>query len=260
MAKILIQNEWYNELSPKAIYETEFENIVTSQGDKIFPDYFVVPFKTKVYTDDDIVIPDLALIDKNYRDWWVVEIEMNYHSFDDHILPQVIKLTKGYYGKEQSDFLCSHCHYLNKNKIYNMMKGKPPQVLVIVNKPMPDWAKILTKVDTTLCVVEVFRSELNKYIFRLNGEYPSISDAFLTVCYPDPIIPRFMVVESPASLPVLHGGTIKILFNNCITEWERIDGQNRVWLSPVSLNPLPRRKTFVISRQTDGTLMISIKE
>ena len=260
MARILIQNEWYDELSPTALYESEFENIVTDQAASIFLDYFVVPFKTKVFTDEDIVFPDLALIDKLYRGWWVVEIEMNHHSLDNHILPQIAKLSRGNYGKEQSEFIYSKMQTLDKAKVVDMMKGKHPQVLVIVNKQMPDWARIFTRFEAKVCVIEVFRSDKNKHIFRVNGEYPSISNDFITDCYLDPIIPRFMVIQSPASLAVLPGERIKIQYENCVTEWERIDGQDKVWLSPVGLNPLPRKKRFTILYQNDGSLLITEKE
>ena len=74
LAKILINDDWYEELSPTALYETEFENIVAEKAKNIFPEYYIAPFKTKVFTDDDVVMPDLAFIDKDYRGWWVVEV------------------------------------------------------------------------------------------------------------------------------------------------------------------------------------------
>lgn len=259
MARILIQDEWYDELSPTALYESDFENIVIDQAILIFLDYFVIPFKTKVFTDEDIVIPDLALIDKQYRGWWVVEIEMNYHSLDDHILPQITKLSRGNYGKAQADYLCSKMPILDKAKVVDMMKGKHPQILVIINKPMPDWARIFTKFEAKVCVIEVFRSDKNKYIFRVNGEYPTISSDYLSDCYLDPIIPRFMVVQSPASLTISPGERIKIQYENCVSEWERIDGQDKVWLSPIGLNPLPRNKRFTILRKNNGSLLITEK-
>jgi hypothetical protein len=259
VARILIQNEWYDELSPTALYESNFENIIVDQGPSIFPNHFVVPFKTKIYTDEDVVIPDLALIDMEYRCWWVVEVEMNYHSLDNHILPQVSKLYRGNYGIEQSEYLCSKSQELNKAKIVDMMKGKHPQVLVVVNKPMPEWSRILTRFDARVCVIEVFRSNLNRHVFRLNGEYPSIVSDYITDCSFDPVIPRFMIVESPARLNINHGEKIKISYESCVTEWERIDGQDRVWLSPVNLNPLPKKKRFTILQQNDGSLFITEK-
>jgi hypothetical protein len=259
MARILINHEWYDELSSTALYETDFENIVTDQAPMIFPDYFVSPFKVQVFTDDDIVIPDLALIDKDYRGWWVVEIEMSYHSFESHILPQVSKLSRGSYGVTQADYLYSHLSGLDKGKVYDMMKGKQPQVLVIVNNPMPNWSIILTRLNTLLSVVEVFRSDKNKYVFRVNGEYPIISRDFVTDCAYDSLLPRFIVIQSPASLGIPNRGQLRIQYENCITEWVRIDGQDRVWLSPISLNPLPKEKIFSIYRANDGSLMFSKK-
>lgn len=260
MARILINNEWYDELSPTALYESDYENIITDQAASIFPDYFVVPLKINVFTDDDIVRPDLALIDKGYRGWWVVEVEMNYHSLDDHVLPQVTKLSKGNYGESQADHMLLQMPCLNKTLVYDMMKGKQPQVLVIVNKPMPDWARILRRFDAKVCVVEVFRSKKNKHTFRVNGEYPNMTSDYITDCYLDSLIPRFMIIESPACLPVHAGEKISMQFENCTTVWERVDGQDRVWLSPVGLYPLPRKKRYTIHRLDDGSLHLIEKE
>lgn len=259
MARILINQEWYTEIASTALYESDFENIIIDQAALIFTDYFVVPFKTKVFTDGDIVIPDLALIDKEYRGWWVVEIEMSYHSLDDHVLPQITKLLNGNYGRDQVEFLCSKYMGLNRGKVIDMMKGKQPQILVIVNKPVVDWVRIFRRFDVKVCVIEVFRSEKNKHVFRVNGEYPSISSDYIIDCCYDPLIPRFMMVQSPAGLNIRSGDKIKIEYENCVTEWERIDGHDKVWLSPVSINPLPHGKKYIIVRQNNGCFEIREK-
>jgi hypothetical protein len=261
LAKILINDDWYEELSPTALYETEFENIVAEKAKNIFPEYYIAPFKTKVFTDDDVVMPDLAFIDKDYRGWWVVEVEMNYHSFENHVLPQVAKLSQGYYGKDQADYLYQkNSKDLNKNKLIEMMKGSPPKVLVILNKPMPDWVKILSKFNAKLCVIEVFRSVRNRYVFRINGEYPVFSKELLSDCFFDPLLPRLLVVQSPASLPVSLNKKFNITYKEGISEWERIESVDKVWLFPTGLNPLPKYKKFSILRHDDGSLVIIEKE
>lgn len=259
MAKILINGEWFNEVSPSALYESEFENIITSQAQYIFTEYYVCPFKTEVYTDEDIVKPDLALIDKKYRGWWVVEVEMSYHSFDNHILPQVLKLSRGIYGASQANYICSQLEIIDRDKAFDLMKGKQPQILVVVNKPMLDWQQALRRFDTKLCVVEIFRSDQNKHVFRVNGDYPKLSEEFITDCHFDPLLPRFMNIDSPASLSVKPGEYITLLYENCVTVWQRIDCIDRVWLSPKSLNPLSKKQKYTINKQNDGTYAITPK-
>ncbi len=75
MARILSQREWFDQIAPTAIYEAEFESIVSSYADVMYPEFYVVPFKATVSAEDAAAKADLALIDKNYREWWVAEVE-----------------------------------------------------------------------------------------------------------------------------------------------------------------------------------------
>ncbi len=259
MARILIKNEWFSELSPNALYESEFEDIVINEASKIFENFFVSEFKTNVTSEEDIAKPDLAIIDKQYRGWWVVEVEMNNHSFENHIIPQVKKLSKGDYGEPQVEYLCNKNTLLLKKQLFDMMKGTPPQVLVVLNKPMPTWKQVLSTLGVKICIVEVFRSDQNRYAFRVNGEYPVISTDYVSDCRLDKLIPRFLVVSSPAGLKISNGDTIQIQFENCITEWERIDCQNKVWLSPKRTNPLLENVTYKIIQVNNGPFVFVAK-
>src|ERR1051326_3116272 len=98
MARLLIGKEWYEGVSSTAYWEAEFENVLLRRADVLFPEYFMVEFKTEVQGDSDIGKPDFALIEKKYRIWWVVEVELAHHSFAGHVLPQVDTFASGRYG------------------------------------------------------------------------------------------------------------------------------------------------------------------
>ena len=153
MAQILVDGMWYEELSKSSLYEGEYEDLIIRHTNQIFPDYITVPFETTVSDDEGSKKPDLALIERNYREWWVVEVEMGRHPFNQHVLPQVKILSGAVYGEKEAEYLCKQDKSLSPDLVLDMMKGAQPQVLVIVDRPRPDWA------------VELRR--LNAIVFRL---------------------------------------------------------------------------------------------
>ena len=83
-----------------------------------------------------------------------------------------------------------------------MVRDLQPRVLVVVNKPRPDWVKPLAKYGATLAVFEIFQSEDNKRLFRVNGEHPAGPAEVISVCRIDELMRRWLVVETPAGLNV----------------------------------------------------------
>ena len=69
MAKILIGDEWFDELASTSIYESEFERMLLQEAGEIFSEYVPVPFKTVVFSPDGDAKPDFALVHKQYRSW-----------------------------------------------------------------------------------------------------------------------------------------------------------------------------------------------
>src|SRR5207244_8086 len=97
MARILLGDEWFEELATTSLYETEFEKILFQEAARIFPEYHLVPFKCIVLSDDGDAKADFASIHKDYRSWWVVEAEMGHHSLSAHVVPQVRRLSRANY-------------------------------------------------------------------------------------------------------------------------------------------------------------------
>ena len=255
--RLLFNNEWFNLVSSTGQYESDFESIVRNHAASLFPEYYTVPFQVRVESENDIRKPDLALIDKQYRHWWVVEIEMAHHSLQGHVLPQVETFARGRYGPEHAEYLAGHSTAIDLEQAIDMIRGAQPRVLVIVNQSTPNWTEHIHRLEGLLTIIEVFRSSRNQHVLRINGDNPATSPEYhVSACRLDSVLPRLLQIDSPAALGVSHGQRILLVFREGITEWERTDISNQVWLSPVGRNPLARNQAYVILRNLEGTLYI----
>lgn len=254
MARVLLREGFFEELAPGSMLETDFENLVISKGSLLFPDFFIVPFKVTVSSEDDSAKADLALVERHYREWWVVEVELGNHSFERHVQPQVRTLSRATYGEDEGRALCDGCAHLAMQQVLDMVKGKQPRVLVVVDADRRDWAKPLRAYDAELLVLQMFRSDRNEHALRIDGFLPEPPGLLVSECSFDPLLPRFLVVHSPALLGVAAGTGLSIRYGKYITEWQRIDCLDKVWLSPARQNPLIRSESYRIVRSEDGSL------
>jgi hypothetical protein len=254
MARVLLKDSFFEELAPGSMLEADFESVVVNKGNLIFPDFFVVPFKATVSSDDDSAKADLALIERSYREWWVVEVELGTHSFEGHVLPQVRTLARASYREDEARALCTSCPELELQRVLDMVKGRQPRVLVVVDSEKKEWGRPLRSFDAELLILQMFRSERNEHAFRIDGYLPVPPGSVISECSFDNLLPRFLVVHSPALLGVAAGKILCIRFGQYVTEWQRIDSQDKVWLSPARQNPLLRNETYKIVRSEDGAL------
>ncbi|MCC8393500.1 hypothetical protein LJ656_12945 [Paraburkholderia sp. MMS20-SJTR3] len=254
MAKILHNGDWFEQLSTEALYEEEYERILIEHAASLFPAYRLVKFKKTVYSETSAAKADLALVHRRYRDWWVVEAELGHHPFEQHVRPQVQTLSRALYGESEAQYLHAQDGSFDLERLHSMVKGYPPGVLVIVNAPRPDWARELRPYRALVTVLEVFRSEHNRYLYRLNGEQPAESEVQSSECTVE--LARMLRLHSPGILPVSHGETLKVQFRSGVTEWGRIDIHDRVYLSsakPISLNKKLRYQLIEIE---DGSFLL----
>jgi hypothetical protein len=262
MARILYNGEWFEEISSRGHYEAEFENVLLQEAGKLFGNYFLVPFKTPVVSEDDIDArePDFALIHSNYRSWWVVEVELGHHPFEGHVLPQVRTLARATYGLTEAEYLCGREAALDRAKVIDMFKGGPPGVLVIVNAPVDGWAAQLRPFGVRVVICQIFRSRLNKYLLRLNGEYPSERDELVTTCECEKLLHRLVAVHAPAQLGLQRDERVLLYHDGKAAEWERIDTAGKVYLHALRDHDLQSGKLYEIVRQGDGTLVIRLSD
>lgn len=258
MARILHNGEWYEEISSQGHYERDFENILKREAVNLFSDYHLVPFKKIVYSEEESRRPDFALIHKSYISWWVVEVELAHHSFESHVLPQVRTLALARYGVSEADYLCDQDSNLNKSSVIEMLKGKQPRVLVIVNAPVEGWIDQLQSFGAILAICQVFRSRFDKYILRINGDSPSVDETVLTTCKCVPMLPRMLEIDSPASLP--KKGEILLYHNEEATSWERTETMGQVYLFSLGEHNLKSGQTYRIVEYGNRKLVIETEE
>ena len=258
MARILHNDEWYEEISSRGHYEIEFENVVGREAAHLFENYHMVPFKTIVFSEDDHDArqPDFALIHKRYRSWWVVEVELAHHSLEGHVLPQVRTFARAKYGTSEADYLCQRNSDLDRSMVIEMFKGRQPQVLVIVDSPVEGWADRLRPFRARVGICQIFRSRLDKYILRINGEYPSDDEAVLTTCECDLMLHRFLVIHAPAALPVEKGGQVLLYHEGKASKWVRIDTAGQVLLHALEGHSLTPGQQYNMVRHGDNKLVI----
>ena len=258
MARILHNDEWYEEISSQGLYERDFENILKREAANLFSDYHLVPFKKIVYSEEEGRKPDFALIHKSYVTWWVIEVELAHHSFESHVLPQVRTLAWARYGVSEAEYLCDQDPNLDKTSVIEMLKGKQPRVLVIVNAPVKGWADQLRLFEAILAICQVFRSRLDRYALRINGDYPSVDETVLTTCKCVPMLPRMLEIDSPASLP--KRGEILLYHNEEATSWERTETLGQVYLFSLGDHNLRSGQTYRILQYGSRKLVIEMEE
>ena len=221
MLRIFHKGEWFYEISPSALSESEFESILISNTEIIRDNVIIIPFKKTVRSVDSSARADLAMISRDYRYWIVVEVEMSNHSLHSHVIPQICTLRDAEYRQDCVDYLHSKNTTLNKSRLADLLRGDPPEILVIANKRVPEWESELQRYGVHLLTIEIFRSELNKTIYIIDGKLPALKQNFVSELSPVRFLPRQLVLSSPAALSVEIGKPFPIMIEGQITYWER---------------------------------------
>lgn len=256
VARLLHKGEWFEALSSYAILEGEYERLILSNADQLFPDLHAVSFKKPLAYNGEIRTPDLALIDREYRSWWVVEVELSHHSLWGDVVPQVEVFSHARYGQEEARYLADRNDRLERDRLTAMMKGAAPQVLVIVDNLPTDWHQALSRLDVRTTVIELFRSDRLQHIVRLNGDYPSTLADVVSVCRFDPLLPRALLLDSPAGVVVDENSEVLIEYSGDATWWRRLEMQDGVWLTQLRGTPIPKPPgRMEIRRRDDGRLV-----
>lgn len=238
MAQILVNDVWYRSIESITLYESAFERILLQKESVLFPGFHSVPFKKTVCSESDSARADYALIDTEYGEWWIVEVEMSHHSFEGHVLPQVSALANAVYGEEEASYLKRQRRDLDEVRLCDMLKGEQPRVLVIVDRPRPNWIPFLEQCQAKLAVFEIFRSDLDRYVYRVNGFRPDRVSEVISRCWLEPSLPTLLRIASPGRLSLRPGSKVMIEYAGNQTEWTRIESRDCVWLVPCQPIPL----------------------
>ena len=259
MARILIEDKWFEQVEPSTFSESELEDNIVLHAPSVYPDYYVMPFKLTVEATSGKARPDLVFVSKEYDEWWVVEVEMGYHDFNSHVEPQIRVLSDAIYGKHEAEYVFGKNSHLDLLKTISLFENIPPQILLIVNQPKPEWVKPLKKYNAIIAVLELFRADDELEIFRVNGEYPVLLVDNISDCSFHPFVKRLLKIHNPDKLSLPPRAKLKVRFNNCITEWSRVDAEGAVWLQPVSRSPLNPDHQYEIFQQRDLSLVLRVR-
>ena len=105
-------------------------------------------------------------------------------------------------------------------------------------------------------VFELYRSELNRYVFSIDGELPRLAHEVVTLLEFDRVLPRFLTVASPAALDFKIGQRVPIFNNEQLTEWERVDIQTTCYFTPVGRMPLAQGQKYALVQTEAGQYAI----
>jgi len=255
MARILHDDEWFDELGQGSLYEIEYERIFQQRVPVMYPGFIAVRFKKTVYSEDGSARADLALIQRDYLAWWVVEIEKASHSTLGHVLPQVRTLANASYGREEATYLHNQSDCLEGSRLVDMIRGEPPRVLVVVDMPRDDWRAPLEEHRAKLSVFQLYRSHRGRYITRLNGYHPTVSPVLRSLCKMDPTFYNLLMVQNPAILPSGLDNTVSVYFQGRLTSWQRIETGDTVWLQPRARVDLDENQTYEILLEANKLIL-----
>ncbi len=259
MPRLLIEGQRFEALSSNALYEGQYTRLLLQHADVLFPGLLAIDFTPIVVHDSVGKRPDLALIEPGYGRWWVVEVELAHHSLERHVAPQVAVLARASYGSDEAEWILQRNPTLDGYALRQMMRGAQPRILVIVNTSRPEWTARL-RPDAEVMVVEPFRSDLNRLIFRQNGAELTIGSSVLSFCRVDPILRRMLIVESPGAIADLGTDPFMIEYQGAISSWRQIQSKDRVWLAPERGSLFPRSTRVALTRRVDGGILFQDEE
>ena len=252
MPKLLVAGNWYEPVSARSLYEIDYENAILRHSPELFPEFFCVRFKELVESDYGNARADLALIDKQYRSWIVVEVELDTHPLRDHVEEQVSKLAIGAYGKRHAEALHRSEPDLDLTKLREMMLGEQPKILVLVTSMKPSWAPALARYGASVGVIELFRSEQNGIVLRVNGDQPNaVPEQILALCKVDPMLPNALRILTAAPFAGLD--MVSLDHEGYSSAWNIIRTATESWLTPAGRFPLSGSSTSfeIIDRGSD---------
>ena len=254
MARVRFDNQWFDEIDAKAFYEAGFEAVILQNAHLLRPNAFLVPFKTPVEASGGRRnLPDLALIDDQYRFWWVIEVELSHHPLDGHVLPQVGTFAEGDYTVEHLNALLRAEPRLDPERLDAMLRGDPPQIVVITNEFDGRWERELRAIGVAYAVFRIFRSDLNRDVIYFEGQLPNFASTEVTRLLPTNI-PRYLRVVSPAALPSDSAAVLSLLHEGKRTLWTRTDTKTDCYLVPAANNPLTTANAYIVTRDDEGRL------
>lgn len=257
MPRIMVDGSWYDPVAAKSLYENDYELALTAHAKTLFPGYRCVPFKVRVDSEYGTGKPDLALIDESYRSWYIVEVELDTHPLKSHVEEQVRKFAFGKYTETHLDHVARKAPGLDGEKLRSMLLGDQPRVLVLVTSEQPTWTQSLAQYGAQVGVIEIFRDDLDRVIFRVDGDQPrNLEHSFISDCTQDQLLPRALRLGSPA--PLMGLDRIDLLLEGQTSSWKILRAADTAWITPIARSPFDEmsQKRFQIFKQNTGEFVL----
>jgi hypothetical protein len=180
-----MDGEWFDAVPPGSTYEAEFESLIQTQSESLFPGFLCARFDPLMTSALGNVQPDLILVDQDYRSWYIVEVELSSHSITRHVKPQIEKIQLAMLDQSHADWLTRRDQRFDNMRLARLMQDVPHGTVLLVNAPTPHWDDALASLaGVHRAVVEVYRSRRNRTILRVNGSQPSPPGNELTTLTP----------------------------------------------------------------------------
>lgn len=254
MPRLLVGALWYEAITSRSWMERDFERVVIDRAGQLFPGWRCAEFRETVEGEDGVrKQPDLALVDRECRQWWVVEVELAHHDLYSHVLPQVDAFRSGRYGDRHAAALARALPDLGLERLKLMMRGVPPDVLVLVDSPSTNWRRPLREHGVSLGVVEPFRDEANHLILRLNGDQPELPGDVISRCSRWELR-RLWRIHSPATLTETAAEPLVIEYEGVLSEWHIVRLADSIMIKPLRGDVLAELAVVDLLRREDGTL------
>lgn len=205
MAKLLAEeSKWFNQIEPFAFFNEEmFTELFIQSVDRVYPDYFCIPFNDEVTIAGKLPSykPDLALVRQDLTAWIVVEVELHRHS-GTHPSNQINTFRKGTYTADHAKSLFDNkpedCA-LSLSDFETLVIDSNPRVLVVIDDDVKDWVKNLklwNQVD--VLIYQIYTTKSNEAVFRFDGFYPYMKKDYC-LCIKDSKY-NLLKIEEPAYL------------------------------------------------------------
>lgn len=259
MAKIHVLNTEYVSKLAGSYSEADFEKVLYSHRELLFPNEVLVYFKADVRWGDDVRRADFALVDRGYRYWCVVEVELAHHDFHSHVFPQVEVLRNGEYSEVHANAISREAVELDKRRLENLVVGSSPQVWVVVDRPVERWREALKAMRVSLGVFEVYESGKASIAIRVDGSRPSSRVESFGVIRN--LMGRVWSVENFPVLRDVGVSQVPIIFEEMEWQWNvRELGGVLSIVSSGDIMPLDTNKRYYLSQLQDGTFRLSKKK
>ena len=258
--RISIASNMFHEMESNARSEKEYERIILSAKDVIFPAGYLCTFKRTVTSSTGSAIPDLAFISKCLSYWAFIEVELAHHSLHSHVLPQISVFLEAYFDEQNAIYLASKID-VAEPKLAGLLKGEPPKVYVISNRYDAEWASEIKKAGAYFFSIRLFKEPQSGQIAFLHDAIPDygLATNVVTEVKRNRTIPGFVEVQQPGRLPIANGQDLDIVFRGKISRWTRLDTGDKVWLRINGSAPGLKNTPYLITEE-QGTFVLKEKK